>query len=161
MIQGLSEAVKFMFRNFDSGETSPVCLCTTVSATPHVCHPKPVLLVLLWRFHYTEFPSGTNGKGPSWTPGQTALLVAQTVKNLPAVQKTWVKSWSWEDPLQKGMATNSMGRAPWWSTVHRLPKSRIQLKCLSPRKWLRWKIWFIPKKNYYCGWKFFFELRSE
>ena len=27
------------------------------------------------------------------------------VKNLPAMQKTWVQSLSWEDPLEKGMAT--------------------------------------------------------
>ena len=29
------------------------------------------------------------------------------VKNLPAVQETWVQSLSWEDPLEKGMATLS------------------------------------------------------
>ena len=30
-------------------------------------------------------------------------LVAQTVKNLPAMQETWVQSLGWEDPLEKGM----------------------------------------------------------
>ena len=34
-------------------------------------------------------------------------LVALTVKNLPAMQETWVLSLGWEDPLQKGMATHS------------------------------------------------------
>ena len=34
-------------------------------------------------------------------------MVAQMVKNLPAVQETWVQSLSWEDPLEKGMATLS------------------------------------------------------
>ena len=29
------------------------------------------------------------------------------VKNLPAMQETWVQSLSWEDPLEKGMATHS------------------------------------------------------
>ena len=29
------------------------------------------------------------------------------VKNLPAVQETWVQSPGWEDPLEKGMATHS------------------------------------------------------
>ena len=29
------------------------------------------------------------------------------VKNVPAVQKTWVRSLGWEDPLKKGMATHS------------------------------------------------------
>ena len=34
-------------------------------------------------------------------------LVAQTVKNLPAMQETWVLSLVWEDPFEKGMATHS------------------------------------------------------
>ena len=34
-------------------------------------------------------------------------LVAQQVKNLPAMQETWVWSLGWEDPLEKGKATHS------------------------------------------------------
>ena len=34
-------------------------------------------------------------------------LVAQMVKNLPAMQETWVRSLGWEDLLEKGMATHS------------------------------------------------------
>ena len=34
-------------------------------------------------------------------------LVAQLVKNLPAVWETWVRSLGWEDPLEKGKATHS------------------------------------------------------
>ena len=33
-----------------------------------------------------------------------AFLVAQIVKNLPAMHKTWVLSFGWEDPLEKGMS---------------------------------------------------------
>ena len=33
--------------------------------------------------------------------------MAQTVKNLPGMQETWVQSLSQEDPLEKGMATHS------------------------------------------------------
>ena len=33
--------------------------------------------------------------------------MAQLVKNLPAMQETWVQSLSWEDPLEKGKATHS------------------------------------------------------
>ena len=33
--------------------------------------------------------------------------MAQNVKNLPAMQETWVQSLGWEDPLEKEMATNS------------------------------------------------------
>ena len=36
-----------------------------------------------------------------------ASLVAQLVKNLPAMQETWVQSLAWEDPLEKGKATCS------------------------------------------------------
>ena len=33
--------------------------------------------------------------------------MAQSVKNLPAMQETWVRSLGWEDPLEEGMATHS------------------------------------------------------
>ena len=36
-----------------------------------------------------------------------ASLVAQLVKNLPAMQEAWVQSLVWEDPLEKEMATHS------------------------------------------------------
>ena len=36
-----------------------------------------------------------------------ASLVAQLVKNLPAMQETWVLSLGWEDPLEKGKAIHS------------------------------------------------------
>ena len=36
-----------------------------------------------------------------------ASLVAQLVKNLPAMWETWVHSLCWEDPLEKGKATHS------------------------------------------------------
>ena len=47
-----------------------------------------------------------------------ASLVAQLVKNPPAMQVTWVRSLSWEDPLEKGKATHSSilaWRIPWTS----------------------------------------------
>ena len=42
--------------------------------------------------------------------------MAQTVKNPPAMQETWVSSLDWEDPLEEGMATHSSilaWRIPW------------------------------------------------
>jgi len=43
--------------------------------------------------------------------------VAQLVKNLPAMQETWVQSLGWEDPLEKGKATTHFNilawRIPW------------------------------------------------
>ena len=64
-----------------------------------------------------------------------ASLVAQMVKNLPAMQETWVRSLGQEDALEKRMATHSSilaWRIPWteglgglWSMV--VTKSRTQL----------------------------------
>ena len=67
-------------------------------------------------------------------------LVAQTVKNLPAMQDTQVQSLGWEDTLEKGMASHSsivswriqMDKGAWWATVPALTKSQTQLSsCLS------------------------------
>ena len=52
-----------------------------------------------------------------------ASLVAQTVKNLPAMQETCVQSLDREDPLEKGMATHSSilaWRIPWIEEPSRL-----------------------------------------
>ena len=52
-----------------------------------------------------------------------ASLVAQTVKSLPAMQETWVRSLSWEDPLEKEMATHSSilaWKTPWTEEPGRL-----------------------------------------
>ena len=54
-----------------------------------------------------------------------AFLIAQLVKNLPAMQEAWVRSLGQEDPLEKEMATHSsilawripMDRGSWWATV--------------------------------------------
>ena len=62
-------------------------------------------------------------------------LLAQMVKNLPAMRETQVSSLGLEDPLEKGMAThssilgleNSMDRRAWWATVHGVAKSRTGL----------------------------------
>ena len=45
-----------------------------------------------------------------------ASLVAQLLKNPPAMRETWVQSLGWEDPLEKGKATHSSilaWRIPW------------------------------------------------
>ena len=52
----------------------------------------------------------------SASPKDGSSLVAQTVKNLPAMQKTWVRSLGREDPLEKEIATHSRvlaWRIPW------------------------------------------------
>ena len=65
-----------------------------------------------------------------------ASLVVQMVKNLSAMQETWVQSLGWEDPLKKEMATlsstlasrNPMDRGAWQATVHGVTKSWTRLK---------------------------------
>ena len=52
-----------------------------------------------------------------------ASLVALLVKNLPAIQETWVLSLGWEDTLEKEMATYSINHAwrlPWTEEPGRL-----------------------------------------
>ena len=39
--------------------------------------------------------------------GHLDTLIAQLVKNPPAMWETWVRALGWEDPLEKGMATHS------------------------------------------------------
>ena len=59
-----------------------------------------------------------------------ASLVAQMVKNLPAVQETWVRSLSQKEPLEKGMATlfssclgNPRDRGAWRAAVRGIANS--------------------------------------
>ena len=78
---------------------------------------------------YRGFPSGSDSKESACNTGDPssiprsgiapgeghgyplqyswASLVAQLVKNPPAMWKTWVRSMDWEDPLEEGMATHS------------------------------------------------------
>ena len=62
---------------------------------------NPILLV---------YPPGGSLKQQPFTWGHVwdrASFVAQLVKNLPAIQETWIRSLGWEDSLEKGKATHS------------------------------------------------------
>ena len=58
-------------------------------------------------------------------------LVAQLIKNPPAMRETWVWSLGWEDPLEEGMVTHSsilawripLDRRACWATVHGVTKN--------------------------------------
>ena len=74
----------------------------------------PWRLDLNWNFHSVDTRYGQ--KDHSWFKivdyrvslgKKQASLVAQLVKNLPAMRETWVQSLGWEDPLEKGKATHS------------------------------------------------------
>ena len=61
-------------------------------------------------------------------------MVAQKVKNLPAVQEIWIPSLGQEEspekgnnPLQYSCLENSMDKGAWWATVHRVAKSQTRL----------------------------------
>jgi len=62
-------------------------------------------------------------------------LVSQVIKNLPAMQATWVPSLGWEDPLEEGMAAHSSifawriptDRGAWQATVHGIANCQTQL----------------------------------
>ena len=69
-----------------------------------------VLIPLLWTYLVYHFCSYVR-----------TSLVAQTVKNLPEMQDTWVRSLGWEDPLEKEMATHSSILA-WWIPWTEEPK---------------------------------------
>ena len=81
--------------------------------------------------HSSGMEKASNAGDPSLIPGSGrsagegigyplqyswATLVAQLVKNLPAMRESWVRSLIWEDPLEKGKATYSSilaWRIPW------------------------------------------------
>ena len=95
-------------------------------------------------------------------------LVAQMVKNLPAVEETWVPSLGWEDPLEEGMATHSsilawripMDRRAWWVTVRGVAESDMTERLsthtgLQPIRLLC--PWDFPGKNPAVGCHFLFQ----
>ena len=57
-------------------------------------------------------------------PTMMASLVAQMVKNLPAVEETQVQSLGWEDPLEEEVATHSSILA--WRIPQQEEPSRVQ-----------------------------------
>ena len=80
-------------------------------------------------------PSSIPGSGRSAREGigyplqySWASLVAQLIKNPPAMQETWVQTLDWEDPLEKGKATHFSILA--WRIpciVHGVTKSQTRL----------------------------------
>ena len=58
--------------------------------------------------------------------------MAQTVKNLPAMWETWLRSLGWEDSLEEGMAAHSSILVPWTQgsgglQSHGVAKGQIRL----------------------------------
>ena len=85
-----------------------------------------------------------------------ASLVAQLVKNPPAVQEVWVRSLGPEDPLEKGMATHSSilaWRIPWTEEPGGLQSVGLQ------RAWHDWATFtfccFFPWCHCDCRYRFY------
>ena len=80
------------------------------------CFSSPLWQFLCLTSIYRPFTNNSSIPGLGRSPGEWigyplqcswAPLVAQLVKNPPAMWETWVWSLGWEDPLEKGKATHS------------------------------------------------------
>ena len=100
-----------------------------------------------------------------WIDRPRASLVAQSVKNLPAMQETWVWSLGWEGPLEEGMAAHPVflpRECPWteeagglqsmgsqrarhdWVTKHR----KQQCVSIEYRQGVGWKIFNVSFRTW-------------
>ena len=84
-----------------------------------------------------------------------ASLLAQLVKNPPAMQETWVWSLGWEDPLKKGKATHSSilaWRSPWGhkelDTSKRLSLFHMRVIGLKEKNIMKMNINKTPKDHF-------------
>ena len=91
------------------------------------CQYHPVLIIIglqcfeirKWDLHFVLFQNCFSRES----------LVAQRLKRLPAMRETWARSLSWEDPLEKEMATHSSilaWRIPWREEPGRLQSTGSQ-----------------------------------
>ena len=108
--------------------------CLSAGQASHCWEPSLLKVGLFQRQYFREEPPLTVWGGTSqWLElrintgkiklsprPQRASLVAQLVKNPLAMQETWVRSLSWEDPLEKGTAAHSSilaWRIPWHNSL--------------------------------------------
>ena len=115
----------------------------TIKRLPAIRRPGfgPWVRKILWRRKWQPTPVLLPGKSHGWKSlvgcspwfylfsSNWDSLVAQSVKNLPAMQETWVRSLGQEDPLEKEMATHSSilaWRIPWTEEPGGLQSTRLQ-----------------------------------
>ena len=84
------------------GSARPYELPELYSVADHACGCINFIESLLCVMSKKVMESEENYVTTTWLP-----LMAQTVKNQPAIWETWVQSVGWEDSLEKGMATHS------------------------------------------------------
>ena len=88
-------------------------------------------------------------------------LLTQTVKNPPAMLETWVRSLSWEDPLEKGTDTHSSilaWRIPWTEKPGRLQSMRSQRVGYN---WVTFTLLSVPRNCNLIPGCFFIVLNCE
>ena len=127
----------------EKGGLRRTCLCITKGQYTNTYIHKSTPLAFKWLFPDSSVgkestcdagDSGSipgSGRSPEEGIGYAlqyswASLVAQMVKNQPAMKETWVWSLFWDDPLEEGMATHSsilawrilIVKEAWWATVH-------------------------------------------
>ena len=87
------------------------------------------------------------------------FLVAQLVKNPPAMQETWVRSLGWEDPLEEGKVTHSSilageihGLYSPWGCKESDTTEQLSLSLFG------WKaaLYFLPFQKYLCSFLSYF-----
>ena len=130
---------------------------------PPLSHKGNGVTNLVWfsLWGHVSLETGVTVKPPWWEPSKTDLtgtemlptfscyspqpsgasLVAQLVKNPPAMRESWVRSLGWEDPLEKGKATQASilaWRIPW--TVQSMDSQRKDLT-----EWLSLNLWPVER----------------
>ena len=110
---------------------------------------------------WVTFPRSQN-RAKNWLQiqWQWTSLVAQMLKNPPAMRETWAWSLGWKRspgagndyPLQHSGLENSMDRRDWWATVHRVTKSQTQLSHFHQWQSLLQGEFLLLHKTSDCDW---------
>ena len=109
--------------------------------------------ILAWRIPWTQEPGALQSRGLQRVRHNCVIyrliqietifrasLVTQSVRNLPAIQETGVRTLGWEDPsgegngnpLQYSCLGRPLDRGAWWATVHGVPRVRHDLVTKPP-----------------------------
>ena len=108
------------------GESSEWPACPSFFLPLHPADPE-----IIWLFSPSVGISKLQSTFSTHCGKDQASLMAQMVRNPPAMRESWVWFLGWEDPLEEGVATHSsifawripMDRGAWWATVYGVAKS--------------------------------------
>ena len=121
------------------------CSGACLRSATEMLYTNTFICVLAWKWYLRSiwdlnsnsfffFFNGFTGHLNVFLQGKLSLL-AQMVKILPAMQETWVRYLTWEDLLEKRMATHSSILA--WGIPWTEEPGRLQFMELQSQKWLR------------------------